>query len=79
MKNADDEIIRNLDKSIVDKRMKELENLLTEFKDEELLKTTDEIRKKALIGAFNKAIKELNEVKEKIENSIEQMEEEVEK
>ena len=79
MKNSDEEIIRNLDKSIVDKRMKELEKLLTEFKDEELLKTTDEIKKKALLEAFNKAIKELNEEKEKIENSIEQMEEEVEK
>lgn len=65
------EILKNLDKNALDKKMNEIEELFEELKDRELQKTTNENRKKAILNAFNKAINELNEAKEQIENSIE--------
>jgi len=70
-KELNDDMLKNLDKSTVEKKMKELEELIEEIKERELQKTTDENRKKAILNAYNKAINGLNEAKEKIENSME--------
>jgi uncharacterized protein (UPF0264 family) len=59
----------NLDKSTLDTKMKEIEELFEEIKERELQKTTDETRKKGVLIAYDKAIKELNKAKEQIENS----------
>jgi uncharacterized membrane protein YgaE (UPF0421/DUF939 family) len=65
--NLDDEIIKNLDKNTIDKKMIELEEVFTELKERELQKATNEMEKKAVLEAFKKAIKELNEAREQIE------------
>ena len=59
----------NLDKSTLDTKIKEIEELFEEIKERELQKTTDETRKKGVLRAYDKAIKELNKAKEQIENS----------
>jgi hypothetical protein len=47
--------------------MIELEEVFTELKERELQKATNEREKKAVLEAFKKAIKELNEAREQIE------------
>jgi hypothetical protein len=59
------DIVKKFDKSSIEERTKDLEEILTE-----LQKTNNGIISKVIVAAFNKAINELKEAKEQIENPI---------
>jgi hypothetical protein len=59
------DIVKKFDKSSIEERTKDLEEILTE-----LQKTNNGIISKVVVAAFNKAINELKEAKEQIENPI---------
>jgi HD-GYP domain-containing protein (c-di-GMP phosphodiesterase class II) len=59
------DLVKKFDKSSIEERTKDLEEILTE-----LQKTNNRRISKVVVEAFNKAINELKEAKEQIENPI---------
>ena len=64
------DIVKKFDKSTIDKRIKDLEEILKEMRETELQKTNNGMISKVVVEAFNRAINELKEAKEQIENPI---------
>ena len=69
-KDLIDDGVKKFDKSTIDKRIKDLEEILKEMRETELQKTNNGMISKVVVEAFNRAINELKEAKEQIENPI---------
>ena len=64
-KDSINDIVKKFDKISIEERIKDLEEILTE-----LQKTNNGIISRVVVEAFNRAINELKEAKEQIENPI---------